>query len=436
MKMNKKTASIMIMLLTCALSLEAWATISVQWRASNGLNDPAIPGSGADLPIGSLVELYYTPANNYANAVLLAQDYTTRLGCFNFGPREFGSGSQYEGGYLFVKVYNRTTANWRGAVLVSDFTDMSVAPLPSAATPVTVDVASLDIASLRYQRNFAAMDNVFGDYDGDGLRDLVIYNSANGYWYIRLSGSGYELIGGIFGGTGFIPVPGDYDGNRVTELAIYEKATGLWSTQIFSDGLISLGGPGYLPVQGDYDGDGKTDPAVYAEASGQWAAIISGSNYDPAGTIFGGPGYRPVPADYDGDGKTDPALYMEENGMWMIASSEINYEQFTGQFGGPGYAPIPADYDGDGLADPALYQESTGTWVVFFSGNNYSIVDGQFGGPGYLPAPADYDGDSLADPAIYQSHTGIWVAMLSSMEYAIADIAFGGPGYAPIGPNR
>ena len=132
--MNKITASIMTALLTCALGLEAPATISVQWRASNGLNDPAVPGPGANLPIGSLVELYYTPASNYANAVLLAQDYTTLLGCFNFGPREFGSGNQYEGGYLFVKVYNQASAGWRNAVLISDFTDMSIWPLPSAAS--------------------------------------------------------------------------------------------------------------------------------------------------------------------------------------------------------------------------------------------------------------------------------------------------------------
>lgn len=240
------------MLLSCALSLDSLAAISVQWRASNGLHDPAIPGSGADLPVGCLVEPYYAPTNNYANAVLLASDYTTMLGCFNFGPREFGSGNQYEGGYLFVKVYNRPAANWRDAMLVSSFVDMSVSPLPSAATPVTVDVTSLDIASLRYQRNFAASDNVFGDYDGDGLRDLVIYNSANGYWYMRLSGNGYQVNGGIFGGPGFIPVPADYDGDSIADPAVYETTTGMWMAMLSSQGYaiadITFGGAGYAPI--------------------------------------------------------------------------------------------------------------------------------------------------------------------------------------------
>ncbi len=434
MKRNLANTAAAAAALYLGWALTASAIIVVQWRASNGIHDPATSGAGANLPRGSLVELYYSPAANYANAELLASEVTTETGCFNFGPREFGTGAEYEGGYVFVKVYNRPTANYRHAVLISRYSDMSVAPLPGPDTPVTVDAAGLELMTMAYQRNFAAGANAYGDYDGDGLMDLIVYNSATGVWYLRLSGSGYQTLGGILGGAGFLPVPGDYNGDRVTEIAIYEKATGYWTPLVFENGYCTLGGPGYIPVQGDYDGDGKTDPAVYQEAIGYWSVLASSYQYAMKDVYFGGPGQKAIPADYDGDGQTDPALYQESSGLWELLLSSDHFAQVSaGTFGGPGYQAVPADYDGDGLADAALYQESTGGWIILLAATGYtSGATGVFGGPGYLPAPADYDGDGLVDPALYQASTGVWAALLSSQDYAVATALLGGTGYAPV----
>ncbi|MDD5676789.1 MAG: VCBS repeat-containing protein [Kiritimatiellae bacterium] len=428
------TATAVSVAIYLAASVMCPAAISVQWRASNGINDPTTQGSGADLPRGSLVELYYSPSANYANAVLLAREYTTEPGTFNFGPREFGTGTQYEGGYVFIKVYNRPTASYRNAVLISRYSDMSVTPLPSADTPVTVDVAGLTLMAMTYQRNFAAGANVYGDYDGDGLMDIIMYNQATGAWIVSLSGGGYQTIGGVFGGPGFLPVPGDYNGDRVTELYVYEQATGHWIAQNFADESFQLGGPSYAPVQGDYDGDGNTDPSVYQEASGQWGFLSSINQYDLVYGYFGGPGHKAIPADYDGDGFTDPAVYEASSGDWALLLSGNNYAEVTsGTFGGPGYRAIPADYDGDGPADLALYQESTGAWIILLSTTGYVEMAGViFGGPGFLPVPADYDGDSLVDPAIYQNATGLWEVLLSSQDYLLAAIYLGGTGYTPV----
>jgi len=435
MKRAIKLSVIMSALLASCLS--ASATINVQWRASNGLYDPATSGADANLPRGSCVELYYTPASNYANAVLLAREYTTLTGCFNFGPREFGTGTDYEGGYLFVKVYNSATPTWRNAVLISSFADMSVSPLPDASTPVTVDVANLNLMALAWRRNFAAGNNARGDYDGDGLMDIIVYNQTTGYWLVCLSGSGYQTISGIFGGPGYIPAPGDYDGDRVTELVVYEEATGYWYNHTFGGVNAQLGGPecgpDCRPVQGDYDGDGKTDPACYSETNGHWHFSASSNQYAFFELEFGGPGYKSVAADYDGDGINDPVLYQENGGVWDGLLSSHGYAEISAAFGAPGMSAVPGDYDGDGLADPALYQEASGTWVAALSGDNYgTTVATGFGGAGFTPAPADYDGDGLCDPAVYQTSTGMWLAALSAHNYVVANIAVGGSGYMPV----
>jgi hypothetical protein len=48
---------------------------------------------------------------------------------------------------------------------------------------------------------------VSGDFDGDGLADLVLYNTTSGLWQALLSSLDYSIISGYIGGAGFVPVP-------------------------------------------------------------------------------------------------------------------------------------------------------------------------------------------------------------------------------------
>lgn len=127
-----------------------------------------------------------------------------------------------------------------------------------------------------------------------------------------------------WGGGGAVPVLADYDGDGLVDPALYESAYGEWHVLLSSQGYVEStvtlgGGEGFEPIVGDFDGDGMNDPAVYQEATGEWFCSLSTSGYSPVVTAsLGGPGYYPVPADYDGDGTTEMAVYDPANGHWVL----------------------------------------------------------------------------------------------------------------------
>jgi hypothetical protein len=250
-------------------------------------------------------------------------------------------------------------------------------------------------------------------------------NNRNGVW----DGCGVDTCT-QFGNSGDLPVPGDYDGDGKRDLAIYQTSTGHWFFIGSTTGLgehLAFGGPGYVPVPGDYDGDGQTDTAAYQTSTGNWfiAQSTAGFRVHPS---FGGAGFEPVPGDYDGDGKMDVAVYQTETGHWFIVGSASGFMNHLA-FGGFGYTPVPAVYDGDGKADIAVYNPASAGWWIMRSsdgGLTYKV----FGGPSWMPVPADYDGDGKADIAVYDSN-GLWSILRSSDGAQIA-VGWGLAGDIPV----
>ncbi|HMH52274.1 MAG TPA: VCBS repeat-containing protein, partial [Candidatus Acidoferrum sp.] len=224
----------------------------------------------------------------------------------------------------------------------------------------------------------------WGDIDGDGKRDLVVYRPTTGEWFIFGSASGFQ-------------------------------------TRLF--GAPAASGLGDMPLLGDFDGDGKTDLAIFRQATGEWLVFGSASGFQTR--LFGAPaasgaGDTPVPADYDGDGKADLAIYRKATGEWFIFGSASGFQ--TRLFGAPaasglGDTPMPADYDGDGKADLAIYRKATGEWLIFGSASGFQTR--LFGAPaasglGDIPVPGDFDGDGKADIAVRRGATAEWLVLQSS----------------------
>jgi FG-GAP-like repeat len=278
-----------------------------------------------------------------------------------------------------------------------------------------------------------------GDFDGDHISDVTVYNPSTGVWSTLTSSSNFTAaINRPWGGAGYTPVPGDYDGDGKGDLAVYQQATGTWyvlrsGSNFTTSYVFDGGGPGYVPVQGDFDGDGRTDMITYNTTTGLWYGRLSGSNFTTTLSIaWGGSGYTAVPGDFDGDGKADLMVYQASTGNWLMLKSSTHYTtSLTIPFGGPSYTPIAADYDGDGITDIAVYQASTGVWTMLQSSTEnllgFTIA---YGGSAYTPVPGDFDGDGRADIAVYNQAGAFFSILLSRGAFTTSLMRlWGGPGY-------
>jgi hypothetical protein len=224
-----------------------------------------------------------------------------------------------------------------------------------------------------------AAEIVAGDFDGDGIRDLVLLELSTSERPSRRIAFFRGMGGATFAAPvyqdgladGFGPaVAGDLDGDGRDDLVILHQAGQLG---------IARGSPGGLGPESlayfitaydlaldDVDGDGRLD--VLATARVEWnpALVVFPGNGDGSlgpPRIFPYAGYdgaRLMLGDFDGNGQRDLLLYDDRN-LWL-------FRKAAGGLAAPvsealdvaGYVSdlVAGDLDGDGRADLAVVTRS------------------------------------------------------------------------------
>jgi hypothetical protein len=138
---------------------------------------------------------------------------------------------------------------------------------------------------------------IVGDWDGDGVETIGLYDGAAGKFFLRNSNSA-GVADTVFRygpqSAGWKPVSGDWDGNGQDTVGLFSASTSTFylrndNSAGVADHVIRYGpaGSGWMPLIGDWDG---SIPAAPAGASGGLAnpfALLGatlGSSTSPGAT--------------------------------------------------------------------------------------------------------------------------------------------------------
>jgi hypothetical protein len=282
----------------------------------------------------------------------------------------------------------------------------------------------------------AAVVPTLGDFDLDGMADVLLRNSSTGQnWMYLMNGSTISSSVGI----NSIPAPwavagtGDYDGNGTADILWRNGTTGQNWMYLMNGAAITsslsvntvAGSDWQVAGNGDYDGDGNADILWRNSATGQnWMYLMNGA------TIASSVGVNTVPSpwviagtgDFDGNGTADILWRNSTTGQnWMYLmngatiTSSLSVNTVAGldwQVAGNG------DYDGDGMDDILWRNSTTGqNWMYLMNGatiagslgvNMVADLNWQIAGEG------DYNGNGMADILWRNGATGqIWMYLMN-----------------------
>jgi uncharacterized protein YkwD len=246
-----------------------------------------------------------------------------------------------------------------------------------------------------------------GDFDGDGIEDLLTYNpgtTGDELWFGEADGTMRK--GSVNVNGHYRPVAGDFDGDGLTQVIWYAPGT-------FSDYIWEWNGSGwnsqaksidgtYRPLVGDFEGDGNDDVLWYAPGTARdayWYGNDTGS-FTTVRTEINGR-YNPKVGDLDANGGDDLFWYAPgtaDDYVWYSTLRRGGYSGRATEVNGT-YKPFTGDFDGNGSDDVFWYAPGTARDYVWYH-------DGTKGGHTtvartvartYVPGAGDFDGDSADD---------------------------------------
>jgi hypothetical protein len=182
-----------------------------------------------------------------------------------------------------------------------------------------------------------------GDYNGDGLSDVLLHDASENKFdlWTMMGGGTYEseILPDDFGNAAEVIASGDFDGDRMSDILWRDLTSGdvdIWGlTNSSTLGPLEGGGSPWSAIgAGDFDGDGRDDVLLREDGTDRLAVRLSTTGVrDVIQTALNsGTRERQVPSmgDYDGDGLTDLIVYdstAAETQLWLMVGSVVTASQ-------------------------------------------------------------------------------------------------------------
>lgn len=231
----------------------------------------------------------------------------------------------------------------------------------------------------------------------------------NGGFFLRNSNSaGNADIVVYFGAAGWLPVTGDWNGDGIDTLGVYDPATGVMylrnsNTPGNPDYIFAFGSPGDKPFAGRWDntmtGDGV---GVYRSSNGvlyMRRSVTTGfSDYF---MIFGNPGDVPLAGDWDGTGYDSPGILRPSNNTFYLTnvmSNGLQFSDYAFTIPGADQNPVAGDWMGTG-SSRAGYAVNGGVYLRSLLTTGSADNAFTFGNAGDLPVAGRWTAGTLPPPA-------------------------------------
>ncbi len=238
------------------------------------------------------------------------------------------------------------------------------------------------------------------------LQSIGIFE--NGVFYLRNSNSsGPADITVPFGSSGMLPLAGDWNGDDIDTIGIYDAASGVFylSNSNLTPAVnysFVLGNPGDTPLAGRWDstmsgaGAGVFRPSnglIYVKRS-----LTSG--YADFTMVLGNPGDRGIAGDWDGDGYASIGVFRPSNTTFYLSNTIRNgivFGDFAFNYGMAAGKPVAGDWTGTGFARVGVFAGG-----VFYLRNTLSAgpMDNTFvyGSANALPIAGRWTSGALPPP--------------------------------------
>ncbi|MBI5873337.1 MAG: hypothetical protein HZB36_04250 [Candidatus Omnitrophica bacterium] len=307
---------------------------------------------------------------------------------------------------------------------------------------VVTKTAGIDIVDPNL--NVYAINPVMGDFNGDSLMDLGLHNSDSGLWEVAVSQSGVftnalDWLTGFGATRDWAPIGGDFNGDGLTDIGIYNSLTGEFKTALSSGSGFTVQGAWFTfggasaswqIFTGNFNADKYTDLAFYNKDTGEIrVALGTGSGFSAIATWLNNAetGYIAMSGDFNGDGLSDLSLFKKTAGEFKIYFS--NSKAFVdGGVWISGFAtardPLLSDFNHDGLTDIGYWDTSSFSWNYAISTGSVFINKGVwlqgFGaGTDESATTGDFNGDGVTDRALFDRDAqGInrWKVQLNTLK--------------------